>query len=135
MSFCGWLMSLSGNVHWCVHDGNNMELPGKLKIEVPRALGTPLLGTDAKELTAGPCRSVCALTLTAAPLMVGKSWRHTGVRRWLAGHVDVGGGLTEHREQGSLRLRGWRGCMHFRERRQMIAVACLRISVRCPSNI
>ena len=92
-----------------------MQLPGKLKIEVARTLGTPLLGTDAKDLKAGPRRSVCILTLTAAPLMVGKLWTHRCPP--MAGWTRrCGGGLAEDREQGSPRLRGWRGRVHLRER-------------------
>ena len=95
----------------------------------------PLLGIDAKELKPGSGRSACTLTLIAALLMVGRLWRHTGVHRWVGGHVGVVCGRTEAREQGSLQMWGWRVCVHFRERQQMIAVAYLQISVKCPSNI
>ena len=67
--------SAGGNASWCNHSGNSVEVPQKLKIELPYDPAIALLGIYPKDTNVVLQRGTCTRMFIAAMSTIAKLWK------------------------------------------------------------
>ena len=84
------LCTVGGNVKWYSHQGNNMEIPKKIKIELSFDPTLPFLGTYPQEMKLFSSRDICTLLFIVAFFTIVKECKQPKcplMDEWMSGHV------------------------------------------------
>ena len=65
--------TVSGNINWYSHYENSMEVPQKLKIELPYGLAIPLLGIHMKGMKSP--KDIYTPMFAVALFIIAKTWK------------------------------------------------------------